>query len=92
MANGIRNGYRVGIRPDPKDKLRYLWTIHGIQNRAPPITAMTAVSRRVQRDAERFGDPKLSSRWSRSGRKALDPDPQAVFVRDPVSQTAQFML
>ena len=32
MANGIRNGYRIGVRPDPKDRSRYLWTIHGISN------------------------------------------------------------
>ncbi|MHB2209733.1 hypothetical protein [Methylobacterium sp. CM6257] len=32
MANGIRNGYRVGVRPDPNDRSRYLWTIHGIRN------------------------------------------------------------
>jgi hypothetical protein len=64
----------------------------GNDNRTPPITVMTSVSGRVQRNAERFGDPMLSSRWSRAGRKALDPDPQVVFLRDPVSQTARFML
>ncbi|MGC5781733.1 hypothetical protein [Methylobacterium sp. NFXW15] len=29
MANGVRHGFRIGIRPDPKDGKRYLWTLNG---------------------------------------------------------------
>lgn len=31
MAHGVRNGYRIGIRPDPKNPKSYLWTLHGTQ-------------------------------------------------------------
>ena len=34
----------------------------------------------------------LTSRWPRAGRKALHPDLQAVLAREPVSETARFML
>ena len=29
MAQGVRNGYRISIRPDPKNPKFYLWTLHG---------------------------------------------------------------
>jgi hypothetical protein len=31
MANGVRNGFRIGIRPDPQNGKRYLWTLNGTQ-------------------------------------------------------------
>ena len=31
MANGVRNGFRIGIRPDPQNSKRYLWILSGTQ-------------------------------------------------------------
>lgn len=31
MANGVRNGFRIGIRPDPRNGKRYVWTLNGTQ-------------------------------------------------------------
>lgn len=31
MVNAVRHGFRIGIRPDPKNGKRYLWTLNGTQ-------------------------------------------------------------
>lgn len=57
LANGVRNGFRIGIRPDPQNSKRYLWTLYGTQKlfREESSASYDSVERAIA-DAEARAD------------------------------------
>jgi hypothetical protein len=57
LANGVRNGFRIGIRPDPQNNKRYLWTLYETQTlfREESASSYDSVERAIA-DAEARAD------------------------------------